>query len=290
MDGLRRSRIARLASCPHLRLFSNPLVGDIVSDWSPLHDAASHGRLLTLRNLINQGWPVNLITADHVSPLHEACLRGHLSCANILLSHGAQVNSMAVDWRTPLFNACLGGNHECVTLLLEYGAAPHPECALASPIHEAAKRGHVKCIESLATYGANIDYCINNLGTPLYMACENHQLACAKKLLELGACVNKGKGFESPLHVAARLCYGELAYLLMNFGANTHAKNAEGKRPVDLVPPENPLTEFFLEREGPQSLMQLCRLRIRKCFGVRQHHKISGLFLPEGLKRFLLHI
>lgn len=40
---------------------------------------------------------------------------------------------------------------------------------------------------------------------------------------------------------------------------------------------------------GPSSLMQLCRLRIRKCFGIQQHHKISELNLPEELKRFLLH-
>ncbi|ERE65850.1 ankyrin repeat and SOCS box protein 9, partial [Cricetulus griseus] len=274
----------------------------IVSDWSPLHDAAIHGRLLTLRNLINQGWPVNIITADHVSPLHEACLRGHFSCASVLLSHGAQVNGIAIDWRTPLYNACLGGNHDCVTLLLDHGAAPHPESDLASPIHEAAKRGkslillfmewlgHVKCIESLADYGANIDYNISHLGTPLYIACKNQQLACAKKLLELGASVNKGKGLESPLHVVARMSFGELVYLLMDFGANVQARNAEGKRPVDLVPRESPVTEIFLEREGPESLMQLCRLRIRKCFGIRQHHKIAALFLPEDLKRFLLHL
>lgn len=52
-----------------------------------------------------------------------------------------QVNGMAIDWRTPLFNACVGGSQDCVNLLLKHGAAPHPESDLASPIHEAAKRG-----------------------------------------------------------------------------------------------------------------------------------------------------
>lgn len=35
----------------------NPLLpfhADIVSDWSPMHEAAVHGRLLSLRSLINQ--------------------------------------------------------------------------------------------------------------------------------------------------------------------------------------------------------------------------------------------
>ncbi|XP_008839115.1 ankyrin repeat and SOCS box protein 9 [Nannospalax galili] len=269
----------------------NPfLLTDIVSDWSPLHDAAIHGHLLTLRNLISQGWPVNLTTADRVSPLHEACLRGHLLCATVLLNHGAQVNSMTVDWRTPLFNACVSGSQECVNLLLQHGAIPHPESDLASPIHEAAKRGHVMCIESLAAHGANIDYNISCLGSPLYTACKNQQIACVKKLLQSGASVNQGKGLDSPLHLVARMSSRELAHLLMDFGANTQAKNEEGKRPVDLVPPESPLTQFFLQREGPPSLMQLCRLRIRKCFGVQQHHNITSLVLPEDLKRFLLHL
>ncbi|XP_065771453.1 ankyrin repeat and SOCS box protein 9 isoform X1 [Muntiacus reevesi] len=262
---------------------------DIVSDWSPVHEAAIHGRLLSLRSLINQGWPVNLITADRVSPLHEACLGGHPSCANMLLRHGAQVNGVTVDWHTPLFNACVSGSHECVNLLLQYGASPYAVSDLASPIHEAAKRGHMECIESLVAHGADIDQNISHLGTPLYLACENLQVACARKLLESGVNVNQGRGLDSPLHAVARASSGELVSLLLDFGADTQARNAEGKRPLELVPPESPLRQL-LQREGPSSLMQLCRLRIRKCFGIQQHHKITGLSLPEELKRFLLHI
>ncbi|XP_006835756.1 PREDICTED: ankyrin repeat and SOCS box protein 9 [Chrysochloris asiatica] len=275
---------------PDTRLLSNPLMGDVVSDWSPMHEAAIHGRLLCLRNLISQGWPVNLVTADRVSPLHEACLGGHPSCASVLLNHGAQVNGLTADWHTPLFNACISGSWDCVNLLLQHGASPDSENDLASPIHEAAKRGHVECVESLAAHGGNIDRNIRHLGTPLYLACENQQIACAKKLLESGADVNNGKGLDSPLHVVARMCSPELAHLLLDFGANTQAKNADGKRPVELVAPDCNLNQLLLEREGPPSLMQLCRLRIRKCFGIKQHHKITGLDLPEELKKFLLHI
>ncbi|XP_019665214.1 ankyrin repeat and SOCS box protein 9 isoform X3 [Ailuropoda melanoleuca] len=243
--GGRNSKSLRPGDPPDTRLLSNPWMGGVVSDWSPVHEAAIHGRLLSLRNLISQGWPVNLITADRVSPLHEACLGGHPSCANILLKHGAQVNGITTDRHTPLFNACVSGSQDCVNLLLQHGASPHPASDLASPIHEAAKRG---------------------------------------------ASVNQGRGLDSPLHAVARASSGELALLLMDFGADTQAKNAKGKRPSELVPPESPLTQLFLQREGPPSLLQLCRLRIRKCFRTQQHHKINGLVLPEELKRFLLHM
>ncbi|NP_001384097.1 ankyrin repeat and SOCS box protein 9 isoform c [Gallus gallus] len=181
------------------------LMRDFVSDWSPLHDASIHGRLLALKKLINQGSDVNLVTADHVSPLHEACLGGHAACASFLLKHGAKVNGVTVDWHTPLFSACVSGSVACLNLLLQHGANLHPPCDLASPIHEAAKRG---------------------------------------------ANVNSGKGLESPLHAAARSCSVELVMLLIDFGADIWAKNAESKRPMELVPPGSPLGRLFLQKEG----------------------------------------
>ena len=66
--------------------------------------------------------------------------------------------------------------------------------------------------------------------------------------------MNQGRGLDSPLHAVARASSSGLALLLMDFGADTQAKNAEGKRPVQLVPPENPLTQLFLQREGASPL------------------------------------
>ncbi|XP_018769108.2 ankyrin repeat and SOCS box protein 9 isoform X1 [Serinus canaria] len=227
-----------------------PRMRDFVSDWSPLHEASIHGRLLSLKKLLEQGNDVNLVTTDQVSPLHEACLGGHAACASVLLKHGAQVDGVTVDWHTPLFNTCVSGSVACLNLLLEHGASLQPPCDLASPIHEAAKRGHVQCVELLASRGVNIDHNIQHLGTPLYVACENQQVNCAKKLLESGASVNSGKGLDSPLHTAARNCSVELVKLLMDFGADLWVKNAENKRPVELVPPGCPLGQLFLQREG----------------------------------------
>lgn len=65
-----------------------------------------------------------------------------------------------------------------------------------------------------------------------------------------GANVNSGKGLDSPLHTAARNCSVELVKLLMDFGADVWVKNAENKRPVELVPPGCPVGQLFLQREG----------------------------------------
>uniref|UniRef100_A0A2D4ESN9 SOCS box domain-containing protein n=1 Tax=Micrurus corallinus TaxID=54390 RepID=A0A2D4ESN9_MICCO len=274
----------------HPRYLLNPLMGDFVSDWSPLHEASIHGRLLALKKLINQGASVNFRTTDCVSPLHEACLGGHAACVSVLLKHGANVNATTIDWNTPLFNACVSGSVDCLNLLLQHRASPHPVCDLASPIHEAAKRGHTKCVETLLSNGVSIDHNIKHLGTPLYVACENQQLKCAKKLLESGASANSGKDLDSPLHIAAQTSNVEMVHLLIDFGANTKAVNAEGKKPIELVPANSSLMQIFLQREGPFSLMQLCRLCIRSYLGVKKKKRISELMLPDELKKFLLYL
>ncbi|TNN22120.1 Ankyrin repeat and SOCS box protein 9 [Liparis tanakae] len=74
--------------------FSNPLMSDVESDWSPIHDAAYNGRLLTLQRLLAQGTRVNLSTLDRVSPLHAACCQGHAACAKLLVERGANVSPM----------------------------------------------------------------------------------------------------------------------------------------------------------------------------------------------------
>uniref|UniRef100_A0A2K6EL02 Ankyrin repeat and SOCS box containing 5 n=1 Tax=Propithecus coquereli TaxID=379532 RepID=A0A2K6EL02_PROCO len=153
------------------------------ADRSPLHEAASQGRLLALRTLLSQGYNVNAVTIDHVTPLHEACLGGHVACARSLLEAGANVNAITIDGVTPLFNACSQGSASCTELLLEYGAKAQLESCLPSPIHEAASKGHHECLDILISWGVDVDQDITHLGTPLYVACMSQQFHCVWKLL-----------------------------------------------------------------------------------------------------------
>ncbi|XP_043928432.1 ankyrin repeat and SOCS box protein 9-like isoform X2 [Protopterus annectens] len=235
------------------------------------------------------GWHVNLLTASRVSPLHEACLGGHSLCANFLVRHGADVNAVNMDWQTPLFNACVRGNVTCVNLLLEHGARPTTEYDLVSPIHEAAKRGFTDCLESLSRYGADIDYEVEHTGTPLYTACAHQQVDCARKLLDLGASVNHGKSLDSPLHEAARNSNCKLIQLLLDYGAAVMSQNAEGKQPADLVCLNSTAATVLLKNKGPFSLLQLCRLCIRKYLGSKRLHLIATLHIPRELKQYLLY-
>ncbi|KAM3933321.1 ankyrin repeat and SOCS box protein 11 [Leptodactylus fuscus] len=259
------------------------------ADRSPLHDAAFHGRLLTVKTLIAQGFNVNILTIDRISPLHEACLGGHVSCAKVLLENGARINIVTVDGLTPLYNACSSGSVACVSMLLDHGANPELEIQLAFPLHEAVVRGHRECAEMLIAYGADIEKELQNRGTPLYLACAHQKTDCVRRLLELGANVNHGKQRDSPLHAAARGTSEDIVKLLIDYGANVKYKNMEGKYPIELSLPRSPVERALLVAEGPASLAQLCRLSIRKTLGSSCLQVVPRLQLPNRLIQFLLY-
>lgn len=258
------------------------------ADRSPLHDAASQGRLLALRTLILQGHSVNVLTIDHVTPLHEACVGDHVACARALIDAGANVNASTIDGVTPLFNACTTGSVGCTEILLENGAKPQSLVYHPSPIHEATSKGHYGCVEALVTWGADVDMDIPHLGTALYTACVCQELECARKLLREGANVQKGKSLDSPLHAAAEKDCTAVVKLLLDFGADINARNTEFQRPVDVAPPSS-LTEGFLllYEATPRLLSQLCRQCIRNCVGRDRLHLLSHLPLPNRLRNYL---
>ncbi|XP_032874639.1 ankyrin repeat and SOCS box protein 5 isoform X1 [Amblyraja radiata] len=260
------------------------------ADRSPLHEAASQGRLLSLKTLLAQGHSANTLTIDHVSPLHEACLGHHVACAKALIEAGADVNAITIDGVTPLFNACSSGSANCAELVLQNGASLQGQDCLASAIHEASSKGHSECIQVLISWGVDIDLDIPHQGTPLYVACVHQQYFCIKKLLHAGANVQKGKHQDTPLHTAARQTNPEIVTLLLDFGAEVRARNAEGERPIDVAVTSSSVDRLLLHYEAtPSSLCQLCRLCVRNCIGRPRLQYIPQLQLPRLLKDFLQH-
>ncbi|KAL2081682.1 hypothetical protein ACEWY4_023535 [Coilia grayii] len=239
------NRNSRRYQTGQMLFISNSLLADTESDWSPIHDAAYNGRLLSLTRIIEQGTSVNLVTLDQVSPLLVACLQGHTACAKTLLEHGANVNIPSVNGNTPLSEACTNGNIDCVRLLLQHGASPQGSSTSASPIHQAATKGHTECIVGLLQHGVDIDQSTDHSGSPLYTACVNQHLGTVRRLLQLGASVNCSKDGDSPLHIASQLSNPELVKTLLDHGADHKAKNKAGKQPVDMAPPNSAVVKLL---------------------------------------------
>ncbi|XP_061580321.1 ankyrin repeat and SOCS box protein 5b isoform X3 [Cololabis saira] len=259
------------------------------ADRSPLHEAASQGRLLALRTLLAQGYQANIVTIDHVTPLHEACLSGHVACVRALIKVGANVNAATIDGVTPLYNCCAAGSVGCMELLLQNGAHTHTRHThFPSALHEACKRGNSRCVEALLSHGVDPDFQLPHLGSPLYVSCQHQHVACAKILLHRGASVNVGQGSDSPLHAAVRQDSTEHVSLLLDFGADVSCRDGDGRRPLEVAPPGGRSQQLLVDLAvSPRSLLQLCRLRIRTVMGRSRLKLLPLLPLPPLLAHYL---
>ncbi|XP_044202705.1 ankyrin repeat and SOCS box protein 5-like isoform X3 [Thunnus albacares] len=222
------------------------------------------------------------------SPLHEAASQGRLLALRTLL---AQVNAATIDGVTPLYNCCASGSVGCMELLLQNGAHTHtPHTHFPSALHEACKRGNSQCVESLLSHGADPDYEVSHLGSPLYVSCLHQHTACSKILLHRGASVNVGRGGDSPLHAAVRQDSADQVSVLLDNGADVNLRDSNNQRPVDLAPPGGKTQQLLMLFEvSPRSLSQLCRLQIRNLLGRSRLKLLPLLPLPSLLTYYLEH-
>ncbi|XP_059182169.1 ankyrin repeat and SOCS box protein 13a.1 [Centropristis striata] len=260
------------------------------ADRTALHEAASQGRALQLKQLIESGVSVNMVTVDNITPLHEACIQAHPNCARLLLEAGAQVDIRTIHGSTPLCNACASGSLECAKLLLEYGARINPSLTAltASPLHEACIQGNVEVVRLMIASGAQLEAYDVHFGPPLHIACAKGHVDCVKELLNAGANVNSVKFHEIALHHAARVNMVDMIELLMEFGANVYASDNMDKKPIDYTTPSSPAhTCLMFYESNPLSLQQLCRITVRMVLGTRASEVIGQLDISHRIHSYL---
>jgi ankyrin repeat protein len=173
------------------------------------------------------------------SPFHgesEERDAGLLATARLLLESGADPNTRDGQYGVPVLYAVTGMRSvlPIARLLLDAGANPTD----GESVFHAAERFHEEALEMLL--GAGVD--LNRTGewgnTPLYFLLRWHNVAAEAPvrrgfewLLAHDADPNVlcGKERESSLHVAARRGQlPEIIQLLLNYGANPHARRGDG--------------------------------------------------------------
>jgi ankyrin repeat protein len=172
----------------------------VASDPSLLDDpgqlltlAAEEGRVDSLRLLVELGFDVNG-RADRPSPLHAAALAGQLETVKLLVELGADVHARDPHYNgTPLSAANHKDQREVIEYLLQF-----------APICEAVRFGGLDRVRTL--------------------------------LRENPECVNARDDVgRTPLHYPYRDTRHaeEIIELLIEHGADTGARNNEGRTPVD---------------------------------------------------------
>ncbi|XP_059056370.1 poly [ADP-ribose] polymerase tankyrase [Achroia grisella] len=199
----------------------------------PLHCAAASvypKRKQVMEILIRKGARVNEKNKEGRTPLHVATEHAHLDAMDLLLRHGAKVNAMDGRGESALSVAARRDATAACRLLLACGA-DSPESSAgagaAARLLEAARAGDADGARALLDARPRLVNCRDLDGrhsTPLHFAAGYNRLPLAQLLLQRGADVHaKDKGGLVPLHNACSYGHYEVTELLVAAGAGVNA-------------------------------------------------------------------
>ncbi len=188
--------------------------------------------------------------------LIEACSHGKLQTVRELLEKGGYENTMSGGYSL-LYFALQGKHTEVLRLLLERGADPNltdDKSGRRNALHFAGELGTPEIARILLDHGADaLAKTRATQKTPLHIAIEHKQFEIAKLLLEKGGDLNAldANGW-TMLHAAVFKSSGldiETIKFLLENGANVNARDKEGRTPLKLVP------EWARHGDGPKLLL-----------------------------------
>ena len=137
-----------------------------------------------------------------------------------------------------LKNAANKGSEKDLRKLLKLGA-PIDGCRIKygkTALHEAARHGHLRCVEILLNYRANVNITTYDGLTPLHEAAEQGFVDCLTALLNHGAEVYAATRIQwTALHFAARNGHRDCLDVLLQHGANVNATADGGWRPLHMA-------------------------------------------------------
>jgi ankyrin repeat protein len=156
--------------------------------WTPLHVAASSGRLEVVKFLVKEaGADVEAKGNGQMTPLLVAARYGPLKMVKFLVQEaGADVEAKDDFKKTPLHFAAGYGHLEIVKFLVqEAGADVEAKAALKmTPLHFAAKYGHLEMVRFLVNAaGADVESKDHFQTTPLHFAAKYGHLEMAEFLV-----------------------------------------------------------------------------------------------------------
>ncbi|KAK9878515.1 hypothetical protein WA026_022411 [Henosepilachna vigintioctopunctata] len=198
-----------------------------------IHLAAYIGNTEGLKLLIHAGAKVDLWDNKYkVTPLHCAASKGRLECVQVLIKHGANVNAGIKTYKCPLHYAVYCSAIDCVKELLENGATPNTiQLFSETPLHVAATLGSSEMVGLLLKHGAAVDIqCGIDKVTPLHLAAGEGDPECCRLLLAAKAPTNaQNHKQQTPLHLAALSQCAETLEILLRAGADPNAVDIDGR-------------------------------------------------------------
>lgn len=207
-----------------------------------LHNAAYHGRVRTLKLLLDANANINSIHDGVGTPLHVAACRGHTHVIRALLDAGADAHVVNSGGFTALDLAMHGEHEAAIQLLMAAGALPtvydRDQVPTLFKLLQYATVGDTDRAKQLLEAGVDPDLADEGVAgavTALHCAAEMGRTGTVVALLEAGANVNSRlSNGETPLHGAAKNGHAEAVVALLEARADVNAQDGSGATPLDL--------------------------------------------------------
>jgi ankyrin repeat protein len=202
---------------------------------TPLQKAAEKGDLHVVTALVAAGARVNDTGGAGRTPIHYA-LPGHLDMMRLLIEKGADVNLRDSEGASPLDDAVWNGNLDAAAVLIAHGARlnePDTQTG-ATPVNEAAFRGHTELIRYLLLFHPDLTTADNRGRTPLGNAIRMRKEEAALLLLEAQPAPQRTPQFlGETMQAAIGMDQAFVAEALLRQGAKVNEALPSGYIPLD---------------------------------------------------------
>lgn len=194
-----------------------------------LLQAAKHGHLQLVTELLECIWNVNYTDDDECTALYYAAKRGDEKMVKILIASEAWV--VSISEFHPIIEAARGGHASIVRLLLDHNANIHVrDRSNKTALMMAATYGHTRIVRMLLENGADVNAHDTNGDTALiYAACHGYT-AIVRMLLVKGANVNArcDQGTTALIETVLN-GYLDVARLLLLFNADVNVQDSSSR-------------------------------------------------------------
>lgn len=198
-----------------------------------LHRAAIRGILANIDFLLKQGLSIHSLDRHGNTPLLLAARYTRIPPLTRLLEAGAEVNQTNKQQVTAIFHAAQAGNKETFSLLLDAGANPSAIDHQQNNIFHYLAR-NPRCMDIfplLANKEPDINLPNQHGITPLMNASTSSTVQTLKGFLEAGADISAvtNNGDTVLIHFVRSAPNANNLQILLDAGADIHAKNAQGQ-------------------------------------------------------------
>ena len=228
------------------RLWTAIEVAEFVKERNPEKEKAEHtsGREATERIMAQRE---QYLRTEGAEALVSSAYQGDMESVRNLLRAGVDINAENENGSTALMWAAHQGHSRVVEVLLDKGANPnHASHNGFTALMWAAQSGHIAAVRLLIANGANVKAATESGTTALWWSLTGENIEIARLLIEKGA--NVEATIQTDLEnrelmrvgttVLMKAAYSgqtDFLKLLLNHGANVHARRRDGETALSLA-------------------------------------------------------